>query len=195
MEGVLLANCRTWTHSLGTLSRNIKDSFELQSHSYIELLPLQYSLGDSLNYHRVIHTKNQMKRFYIQFITQTHSPCQRGSVGMPPFNGKEVSLMIFLRNISCLSSQPTLSPPFIPEGYHFGLRLQDHSLTTRQKDPHKTPYQKHSRSHVINTYNTKIIQHPMSRHMIFTFIMYQVRYTSVQHKTHPDFTLSHFAYH
>ena len=48
--------------------------------------------------------------------------------------------MIFLRMISCRSSQPTLTTTFTLEEYHYEFPLQVcHKLTTRLNALHKGP--------------------------------------------------------
>lgn len=82
--------------------------------------------------------------------------------------------MIFLRLISCHSSQPTLIPPFTKEGNHYGLQLQ----VARVKVLHKEPSQLSSRSlsmaHTRLTSVSLLIQV-----VIFTLYMHQVGDTSL----------------
>ena len=54
-----------------------------------------------------ISRNDHLKRFHNQFITKSHSPYQRGPIGLT-FNGEEDILMIFLRIISwhCRKSNP-----------------------------------------------------------------------------------------
>ena len=69
--------------------------------------------------------------FHILFRTKSHSPYQRGPLGLP-FNGDEDNLMIFLRMISYLSSQSTLSLRFTEEVYPYDFKLQGYdNLATR----------------------------------------------------------------
>ena len=87
-------------------------------------LILSYSFSASLCSHRVIHIKGSYKRVSYQVLNLSHSPSQRGPLGLP-YNGEKKLIMTFLR-FDTMSIQPTNLKSIIPllEGYYYGFRLQ-----------------------------------------------------------------------
>ena len=136
-----------------------------------------------------------MKRFHILFITQSHSPYQRGPLGMP-YNGDEDRWNDFPNDYMMPFHVTNLKP--IIHTWRIPLRLSTSRFITLPPG---------LRFHIKDLLT--IIQGLMS--FIFTRLrgfnilsedisyshsyMYQVRDTSLPHKTHQYFTLAHIAYH
>ena len=136
-----------------------------------------------------------MKRVRYLVHNPINSPYKRGPLGLP-FNGQEDSLMIFLKIISCRSDQPTLRPPFTQKGYHYSFWLQGyHNLTTKQRFRIKG-LRSNIQGHM-SFIHTRLRVFSILRQDISYLhrCMYQVRDTSLPHKTHQYFTLSNIAYH
>ena len=142
----------------------------LQSLSQVELLSITYSLGASLCSHRVIHIKGSHE----EVPYSVHNPITFTIPKRSPraaFQWRRGQIIDFPKD-DVMSFQQTNSK-FIIYTKRIPLRLSTSSIIILQVGLTfhiKEASYYHPKSHVINTYGTKRIYHPKSRHVIFSFI-------------------------